>query len=173
MLLEYVDRYNQFDISDKHLTYNLRLHEADSEESFLGLGIASNNKRTWFDFSSRNPEVFSAYMDYDILFAVEVRLDKDVQHYNRSIYTFTDVLGDIGGLLDALKAISSWFMAIFFSSFGNPMHKHLLKNMFLRNPKQKKDESPIPPMNDEQRYKLLYNRTNIKLSKVAFTCLRS
>ena len=64
-------------------------------------------------------------------------------------------------------------MAIFFSFFGNPMHKHLLKNMFLRNPKQKQDENPVHPMTDEQRYKLLYNRTNIKLSKRAFTCLRS
>ena len=40
MLLEYVDRYTQLDISEKHITYKLQQHEADSEESFLGLGIA-------------------------------------------------------------------------------------------------------------------------------------
>ena len=69
--------------------------------------------------------------------------------------------------------VSSWLVAAFFSFFGNPMHKYLLKSMFLRNPKQNKEESTSAPMTDEQRYKLLFKRTNIRLPLRAFTCLRT
>ena len=41
-----------------------------------------------------------------MLFAVEIRLDKNVKHFKRSIYTFLDLLGDFGGLNDALSAIA-------------------------------------------------------------------
>ena len=48
-------------------------------------------------------------------------LSSDVMHHNRSIYTFLDLLGDSGGLFDALKGISSLIVTFYFSIFGNPM----------------------------------------------------
>ena len=68
-----------------------------------------------------------------MLFAVEFRLNKDVQHHKRSIYTFTDVLGDVGGLFDALITISKLFIALNFSFFGNPIHMQILKALFVQN----------------------------------------
>ena len=50
MLVEYVDRFNRYNVVDRYLTYKLQKSDADSEESFLGLGIAQNNRKTWFDF---------------------------------------------------------------------------------------------------------------------------
>ena len=66
-----------------------------------------------------------------MLFAVEIRLDKNVKHFKRSIYTFLDLLGDVGGLNDALSAIASVLIALNFSLFGNPIHKHILNILFL------------------------------------------
>ena len=75
-----------------------------------------------------------------MLFAAEFRLNKDIIHHNRTIYTFFDVLGDIGGLFDALTRISSLIVIILFKIFGNPFDEYLLEHLFLRNPKQKSDD---------------------------------
>ena len=40
MLIEYVDRFNRYNVVDRYLTYKLQKYDADSEEGFLGLGIA-------------------------------------------------------------------------------------------------------------------------------------
>ena len=73
-----------------------------------------------------------------MLFAIEIRLDKDVSHHKRSIYTFLDLLGDVGGLNDALSAIASAFIALNFRFFGNPIHKHILNVLFIQNQKSDK-----------------------------------
>ena len=62
------------------------------------------------------------YHPEDILFSVEFRLHTDVLHHNRSIYSFFDVLGDLGGLFDALTRLSSYVVLIFIKIFGDPMH---------------------------------------------------
>ena len=55
-----------------------------------------------------------SYNTKNLLFAAAFYLDKDVLHHNRSIYTFLDVLGDVGGLLDALKIISFFIVSLNF-----------------------------------------------------------
>ena len=37
-------------------------------------------------------------------------MNLDVKQYSRSIYTALDLLGDVGGLLDALKSIGAVFL---------------------------------------------------------------
>ena len=54
-------------------------------------------------------------------------------HHNRSVYTFLDFLGDVGGLFDALKGISSLIVSLYFSLLGNPLHSFLLKSLFLKD----------------------------------------
>ena len=56
--------------------------------------------------------------------------------HKRSIYTFLDLLGDVGGLFDALKYIASIIVALYFNIFGKPLDAYLLKALFLRNDKQ-------------------------------------
>ena len=50
--------------------------------------------------------------------------------HKRSIYTVLDLLGDIGGLFDALKAIFSIFLSINFAMRGNPIEEFLLELIF-------------------------------------------
>jgi len=116
------------------LIYTLQEHEADSEESLLGLGFSPNNQRTWFEYTSAVPEIRDQYAPDDVLFSLKIKLDNDVVHHKRSIYTSLDLLGDIGGLFDALKIISSIIITLYFSIFGNPLHGYLLKALFMSNP---------------------------------------
>ena len=51
MILEYVTEFKHEDLIDKRLDYEFERHEAESEESFLGLGIMPNNIKTWFTIS--------------------------------------------------------------------------------------------------------------------------
>ena len=48
------------------------------------------------------------------------------------------MLGDIGGLLDALRIVAQLIVVLSFSIFGNPMHEYLLKGVFLRETKIEK-----------------------------------
>ena len=71
-----------------------------------------------------------------MLVSVEFLLDRDVSHHNRAIYTSFDLLGDVGGLFDALKGIMSFVVTIYFQIFGNPLDEYLLKAVFRKNPKK-------------------------------------
>ena len=81
------------------------------------------------------PNYDEHYDKEKLLFSAGFALGRDVTFYKRSIYTSLDLLGDIGGLFDALKSISSFIVAIYFSIFGDPMQAYLLNALFLRNPK--------------------------------------
>ena len=48
---ETVEYIEEFDVTDKQLVYKLQKNQAESEESFLGLGISPKNQRTWFDIA--------------------------------------------------------------------------------------------------------------------------
>ena len=57
-------------------------------------------------------------------------LNPDVQIYKRKIYTILDLLGDVGGLLDALRAFGSVTVMIYFHACGNPAHHYLLEAIY-------------------------------------------
>ena len=108
----------------------------------------------------------------NLLFSVEFKLSKHVFHHIRSVYTLFDLLGDVGGLFDALKGIMSTVVAFYFFIFGNPMHEYLLKALFINDNKQRNSRKerllPIP-----QRIQQLTRRTSFELSKVCCTRCRS
>ena len=60
-------------------------------------------------------------------------MSPDVEIHNRQIYSILDLLGDIGGLFDALKAITSIFLSIIFALTGNPIEEFLLSLVFKRD----------------------------------------
>lgn len=117
------------------MKYKLQKHEADSEESFLGLGLMENNRRTWFDFASETPITGRTYAD-DLMFGLEFILERDLIYHKRSIYTSLDLLGDVGGLFDALKTIMSLLVSLYFSIFGDPSQSYLLRALFLKSPEE-------------------------------------
>ena len=127
-------QYERLQLTDlsKSYAYKIQKHDAESEESYLGLGLMPKNKKQWFQFKEL-PETLSRDQD-KMHFAVGFSLHRDVVHHSRSIYTFLDLLGDIGGLLDGLKGISSVLISFYFYLFGDPIHSYLLKALFLQNP---------------------------------------
>ena len=94
---------------------------------------------------SKNPITETSYDLDNLLFSMEFMLDRDVFHHNRSIYTALDLLGDVGGLFDALKGISSLIVLVYFQIFGSPINDFLLKSIFIRNPKQNKEDKFASP----------------------------
>ena len=119
------------------MLHKLNRYDADSEESFLGLGLIPSNKKTWFNLGNKGEPKYYAHYDKDkLLFSAAFSLGRDATFYKRSIYNSLDLLGDIGGLFDALKGISSFIVAFYFNVFGDPIQSYLLTALFLRNPKE-------------------------------------
>ena len=61
-----------------------------------------------------------------------VQISPDKYMYKRSIYTFFDWLGDVGGLLDALRLIGVVLMAFYTLIMGNPLSGYLVNSLFKR-----------------------------------------
>ena len=60
-------------------------------------------------------------------------MSSNVEIHNRQIYSILDLLGDIGGLFDALKAIASIFLSIIFTLTGNPIEEFLISLVYKRD----------------------------------------
>ena len=146
MVIENPTLFAQSQINHKFSVYELQKHHADSEESLLGLGLIPNNQMTWFDFVSRLPDVRDL-PDQNYFFSVEFRLNRDVIEHKRSIYTFLDLIGDIGGLLDGLTAIGGFLMSIFCFIFGNPLDSYLLRSQYKA---ETMDAEPLESTNERQ-----------------------
>ena len=58
------------------------------------------------------------------------RLSPDVDIKKRSTYTILDLLGDVGGLFDALRACGAIVVSVYFLIRGNPLEKFLLESLF-------------------------------------------
>ena len=50
------------------------------------------------------------------------------------------MLGDAGGLFDAVKGIFYLIISLYFSVVGDPIDMYLLKSLFLKNPLQKEKD---------------------------------
>ena len=82
---------------------------------------------------SEKPIMENSYNSYDVHYSAAIELDRDIKFHKRSIYTALDLLGDVGGLFDALKGISAFIVALYFKFTGNPMHEYLLEALYLRD----------------------------------------
>ena len=94
----------------------------------------TNNNKRWFQLIDEPDYAGKVYDPENLLFSIYIVLNRDVIHHNRSIYTSLDVLGDVGGLFDALKGIFSVVITLYFYVFGDPLHSYLMKALFLKNP---------------------------------------
>ena len=61
--------------------------------------------------------------------------------FKRSIYTFLDWLGDIGGLLDALRLIGNIIMTGYILIIGNPLSFYLVNSLFKRERQERYNSS--------------------------------
>ena len=104
---------------------------------------------------------------------MEFNLHKDVINHSRSIYSFLDLLGDVGGLFDALTGIFSLVVSLSFSVFGNPLNAYLLKAVFLRNPKHSNDANSYKSVPIKNFLQALSKRKSFELPRVLCSCMRS
>ena len=116
-----INHMGSFTLQNLLLTHNI----AESEESLLGLGLSGSNEKEWFQLKTNVLE----YNDEGWMAQV-IDLDTDVRIYKRQIYTILDLLGDIGGLLDALKAFGSVFVLLYFKLTGDQISHYLLQSIF-------------------------------------------
>ena len=68
--------------------------------------------------------------------------------HQRSIYSFLDFLGDVGGLYSILIDIGSIFLMLPAFAFGSGLHQFLMRNIFLT--RKKEDSSKISEDNVAQ-----------------------
>ena len=87
------------------------------------------NLDNFFQISEQFTE--STLVKPDSLFELKFGLSSDVSYYNRQIYTGLDLLGDIGGLYDALKSFGVIFIIAYDFIFGSVFEQHLLSKVFL------------------------------------------
>ena len=64
-------------------------------------------------------------------------MDREIQIHTRSIYSFFDWLGDVGGLFDGLNLIGSIVMYFYSLIHGNPIADYLLKKIYFAQRKQR------------------------------------
>ena len=98
-------------------------------------------------------------------------MSKDVELYKRQIYTILDLLGDVGGLLDALKAFGSLLITLWFWLTGDPVSQFLIESIFKKEGKTKRKEEQ--GINDLHYFRALAHRKPFKLSRNFFVCLRN
>ena len=101
-----------------------------SNENLLGIGPSSSSiKKTFYTTEILSEQ--GAFFNDSIL-ELGYALSPDVMHYDRSVYTGLDLLGDVGGLYDALCAIAKilLFIVSLFTK-GGP-HDYIIQRLFKR-----------------------------------------
>ena len=68
------------------------------------------------------------------IFTLAIVMSKDVVWHNRQIYSLLELLGDIGGLSDALLIIGKIIMVGTIAIKGNQLDDFLLENIFSKQP---------------------------------------
>lgn len=88
----------------------LRQNEVKTDDSFLPLGFNGENSYTFWDIEniqlSDRPRRAS-----DIFFEMEVYLDPQIIYHSRTVYSFFDVLGDVGGVLQILSTVIAFILS--------------------------------------------------------------
>ena len=65
-------------------------------------------------------------------------MSSDTVHHSRTIYSFWDFLGDVGGLFDMLKLIGSIIVAFLSIVSGSGMNRYIISSLFMT------DDEEIP-----------------------------
>ena len=75
-----------------------------SEESFVNPGWFKSKEYRFFSIERDNDYQFSngSFQEEDVLASFIFKLDEKKMNYSRAIYNVLDLLGDVGGLMDAL-----------------------------------------------------------------------
>ena len=75
-------------------------------------------------------EAYVAFKDNPISLFFEFKHSRKLIEHKREIYGILDLLGDVGGLSDALFPIGSILISVIHLITGNPFTSYLLANIF-------------------------------------------
>ena len=109
------------------VVYQTQKNRVISQDKMLYLGLMEESEREFFDvyrYRTYQGTQFGASLDLNFQVNTSVKI-----HY-RSIYTFWDFLGDIGGLNDILCRIGSLVIAGLQLITGNSLQRYLFRNLF-------------------------------------------
>ena len=101
-----------------------RLNKIISEQSFESLGFREGNEYEFFELMDRESQQ-NYYLDG--AYYLYLQLKSDILVHKRSIYTFWELLGDVGGLLEILKLLASPIIFLANVSFGSGLNAYLTK----------------------------------------------
>jgi hypothetical protein len=89
--------------------------------------------------------------NYDIYpYSMLIRLDSEIKVFKREVYSFLDMIGDIGGLFDGLLIISAFLLSTYNESmFELSLVKNLFK--FQQPPASKADLARITQHLEDQK----------------------
>ena len=101
-----------------------------------------------------------------------VKWSSETHVYSRAIYTFWDLLGDVGGLFDMLKLIGQAMIAFITSLSGSKLNRVLISQIFYLPNKKKQDQSVWNHIWTRKHLKprtcnMFLNRKNYKLHQNA------
>jgi hypothetical protein len=127
------ERTWDFNKAENHSTtaYNYYLHKetVEHQDSFFDLGWSENNfetfalRKTQSDIDAEGGNNLSVGM-------ITFGLAPDIVNHKRNVYTYLDLLGDIGGLQGILISILSLLMSFLNLFMSNPLQTFLIERLF-------------------------------------------
>ena len=150
---------------------NLKEYHVESEERWLGLNLLPATEESWFEIEEVPINVRARELDVVTngkpFFKFRIFLSPDKQMYKRSIYTFLDWVGDVGGLLDGLKLVGAMLMTFRSMILGNPFSSFLLSSLY------KKDTTDTKKLEGEEAIiESINRRTRFVVPFCCCNCLR-
>ena len=120
-------------------TYSLQKETLESEETYLGIDLFPLEIEF---FRLKEGLQFNDGRFEDSFGGFQIQMSLDIVNHNRSIYSFLDLLGDVGGLFSILLSLSQIIVSMAAFIFGISYENHLVKNIFKRDTFQLPFEAP-------------------------------
>ena len=103
----------------------LRKNIVYSDDDLGSLGIAGGEVIEFYEYIDKYE--FTRNKNE---FVLSVSLDNDVVEHYRSIYTFWDLLGDVGGLIDMLILLATPIISVSTFVFGSGLETSIIQSLF-------------------------------------------
>ena len=105
-------------MKNQKLFFTLKRHELTdtTNRGSFGLGLLDQSY-VWYE-TTKTDTIFAGRLAKSAL-EIWFEVDERKVIHTRSVYTFYDLLGDLGGLFGMLQLLSQVLLLVFFTLFGN------------------------------------------------------
>ena len=101
-----------------------------SQESMYNSLTTEPEEHTFYSIKKLGEVYYSGFIPNQVS-GLMIHASPDQIVYERAVYTFLDFLGDVGGLLDALKLIGASLISLI---YGGSLSTFLLSQLFYSRP---------------------------------------